>query len=65
MAAFFIKSLMLSCRVVKIEGLERVNEAIAMSGRGAVFVTWHQRIFEDNLNAGSRWCDEQFGPESP
>jgi hypothetical protein len=45
--------------------LERVNEAIAISGAEAVFATWHQRIFEDCLNAGSRWCDEQFGPERP
>jgi lysophospholipid acyltransferase (LPLAT)-like uncharacterized protein len=42
--AFFIKSLMLSCRVVKIEGLEKVNEAIAVSGGRAVYATWHQRM---------------------
>jgi len=54
MAAFFIKSLMLSCRVVKTEGLERVNEAIAMSGGGAVFATWHQRMSYHFHYFGSR-----------
>jgi lysophospholipid acyltransferase (LPLAT)-like uncharacterized protein len=54
MTAFFIKSLMLSCRVVKIEGLERANEAIATSGGGAVFATWHQRMSYHFHYFGSR-----------
>jgi len=54
MAAFLIKSLMLSCRVVKIEGLERVNEAIDISGGGAVFATWQQRMSYHFHHFGSR-----------
>jgi lysophospholipid acyltransferase (LPLAT)-like uncharacterized protein len=53
-AAFFIKSLMLSCRVIKIDGLEKVNEAIAMSNGGAVFATWHQRMSYHFHYFGSR-----------
>ena len=25
----------------------------------------YRRLFEDSLNRGTRWCDEQFGPERP
>jgi lysophospholipid acyltransferase (LPLAT)-like uncharacterized protein len=52
--AFFIKSLMLSCRVVRIEGLEKVNEAIAVSGGGAVYATWHQRMSYHFHHFGTR-----------
>jgi lysophospholipid acyltransferase (LPLAT)-like uncharacterized protein len=44
LAAMLIKALLFSCRVVKVEGLERYEEAIGRSGGGAVYVTWHQRM---------------------
>jgi lysophospholipid acyltransferase (LPLAT)-like uncharacterized protein len=44
LAALVIKALLLSCRVVRIEGMERHDEAIRRSGGGAVYVTWHQRM---------------------
>jgi hypothetical protein len=25
----------------------------------------YRRLFEERLNQGTRWCDEQFGPERP
>ena len=43
-AAFLVKVLMLSCRIIKVEGKERETEAIARSGGGAIYVTWHQRM---------------------
>jgi lysophospholipid acyltransferase (LPLAT)-like uncharacterized protein len=42
--ALVIKGLLLSCRVVRIEGMERHDEAISRSGGGAVYATWHQRM---------------------
>jgi len=44
LAALLIKLLMLSCRVVKVEGKERGREALARSGGRAVYATWHQRM---------------------
>ena len=44
LAAFLIKGLMLSCRVVRVEGQAREREAVARSGGGAVYATWHQRM---------------------
>lgn len=44
MAALLIKAWMMSCRVVKEVGLEAEQAALARSGGGAVYVTWHQRI---------------------
>ena len=44
LAAFLIKLLMLSCRLVKVEGLERAEEAVSQTGGGAVYATWHQRM---------------------
>jgi len=43
-AGMLIKGLLRSCRVVKVEGTERHDEAISRSGGGAVYVTWHQRM---------------------
>ena len=43
-AALAIKLLMLSCRVAETAGLESVAEALAESGGGAVYATWHQRM---------------------
>lgn len=42
--ALFIKLLMLSCRVVKIEGDEEQREAIESADGRAVYATWHQRM---------------------
>jgi len=44
LAAFAIKTLLVTCRVVKTEGTERHDDAIRSSGGGAVYVTWHQRM---------------------
>ncbi len=44
MGALIIKILMLSCRVIKIEGQEREKEALSQSGGSAVYSTWHQRM---------------------
>jgi lysophospholipid acyltransferase (LPLAT)-like uncharacterized protein len=44
LAAFAIKTLLVTCRVVKTEGIERHDEAIRSSGGGAVYATWHQRM---------------------
>ncbi len=45
---------MLSCRVVKVVGMEKVREAIARSGGGAVYATWHQRMSYHFHHFGSR-----------
>jgi len=42
--ALFIKLLMLSCRVVNIEGEGEQKKAIERSGGRAVYATWHQRM---------------------
>lgn len=42
--ALVIKMWMVSCRVVTVRGLEKEKAALARSGGGAVYVTWHQRI---------------------
>jgi lysophospholipid acyltransferase (LPLAT)-like uncharacterized protein len=44
LAAWVIKILLFTCRVVNIEGMQRHDEAINRSGGGAVYVTWHQRM---------------------
>jgi lysophospholipid acyltransferase (LPLAT)-like uncharacterized protein len=43
-AGMLIKGLLMSCRVVRMKGMERHDEAISRSGGGAVYVTWHQRM---------------------
>ncbi|SPD75886.1 conserved hypothetical protein [uncultured Desulfobacterium sp.] len=42
--AMFIKLLMLSCRVIRVEGRQRETEAIENSCGAAIYVTWHQRM---------------------
>ena len=42
--ALLVKLLMLSCRVIKVEGKERETDAIARSEGGVIYVTWHQRM---------------------
>lgn len=44
LAAALIRGLMLSCRVVRIEGKEAERRALEKSGGGAVYATWHQRM---------------------
>lgn len=44
LVALFIKLLMLSCRVIGIEGEEEMRKAVEQAGGRAVYVTWHQRM---------------------
>jgi lysophospholipid acyltransferase (LPLAT)-like uncharacterized protein len=44
LTALLIKLLMLSCRIVKVEGEEKEKEAVRRAGGGAVYVSWHQRM---------------------
>jgi len=44
LVALLIKLLMLTCRVIKVEGEVKEKDAVARSGGGAVYATWHQRI---------------------
>jgi lysophospholipid acyltransferase (LPLAT)-like uncharacterized protein len=44
LAALLIKIHMLSCRVVKVEGLERHWEALEHSDGKVIYITWHQRM---------------------
>ena len=53
-AAFLIKALMLSCRVVRVEGIERTREALSNTNGGAVYATWHQRMSYHFHHFGSR-----------
>jgi len=39
-----MKLLMLSCRVITVEGEEKEREAVSRSGGGAVYAGWHQRM---------------------
>jgi lysophospholipid acyltransferase (LPLAT)-like uncharacterized protein len=54
LGALLIKLLMLSCRVVRVEGLERARRAAEASAGGAVYVTWHQRMPYHFHHFGSR-----------
>ena len=54
LAALLIKALMLSCRVVKVVGMEKVREANSRSGGSAVYATWHQRMPYHFHHFGSR-----------
>jgi hypothetical protein len=49
-----MKLLMLSCRVVRLEGLERAQEAVSRTRGGAVYATWHQRMSYHFHHFGSR-----------
>ncbi len=54
LAALLIKLLMLSCRVVRIHGLEKAQEAVSQTKGGAVYATWHQRMSYHFHHFGSR-----------
>ena len=44
LVALMVKMLLLSCRIIKVEGKQFEKEALAKSGGGAIYVTWHQRM---------------------
>ena len=44
LVALLIKLLMLSCRLIKVEGIEREREARAQGRGNVIYCTWHQRI---------------------
>jgi lysophospholipid acyltransferase (LPLAT)-like uncharacterized protein len=44
LGALLMKLLMLSCRVITVEGEEKEREAVGRSGGGVVYVSWHQRM---------------------
>ena len=54
LAALLIKLLMLSYRVIKMEGKEKVEEALSQSGGRAVYATWHQRLAYHYLHLRNR-----------
>jgi hypothetical protein len=54
LAALLIKLLMLSCRVVKVEGLDRERDALLRSGGRALYAAWHQRMSYLSHYFGSR-----------
>jgi len=39
-----VKLLLYSCRIIKVEGRERVKEVLTQSKGKAVYATWHQRV---------------------
>jgi lysophospholipid acyltransferase (LPLAT)-like uncharacterized protein len=41
----FIRLLFLSCRVVRLKGLENEKKAIETSGDRVIYASWHQRLF--------------------
>lgn len=44
LGALLIKTLLISCRVIKVEGRNNEEKARADSGGAVVYVTWHQRM---------------------
>ncbi|MBW2615050.1 MAG: lysophospholipid acyltransferase family protein [Deltaproteobacteria bacterium] len=44
LVALLIKLLMISCRVTRVEGLEREKDAFVRSGGRIICATWHQRM---------------------
>jgi len=43
--SIFVRLLFLSCRVVRLEGLENEKKAIESSGDKVIYASWHQRLF--------------------
>ncbi len=54
LAALLIKSLMLSCRCVHVEGQQEAEDAIKKADGRAVYITWHQRMSYHFHYFGSR-----------
>jgi len=44
LTALLVKTLMFTCRVVRVKGEKGDREALARSGGAAVYTTWHQRM---------------------
>jgi len=44
LGGLIIKLLMLSCRVIKVEGRDTQEEALSRTGGRGIYVTWHQRM---------------------
>ncbi len=42
--ALLIKMLMLSYRIIRVEGKDRAEEALSRAGGRAIFASWHQRV---------------------
>jgi lysophospholipid acyltransferase (LPLAT)-like uncharacterized protein len=53
-SALLIKLLMITCRVVKVEGVDRDKKALAQSRGKALYATWHQRMSYHSHYFGSR-----------
>ncbi len=62
LAALVIKLLMLSCRVVKVEGEEEERKARERAGGSAVYATWHQRMPYHFHYFGSRHVTMMISP---
>ena len=44
LSALLIKLLMITCRVLKVEGIDRDKKTLAQTGGKALYATWHQRM---------------------
>jgi len=42
--SLFVRLLFLSCRVVRLEGIENEKKAIDISGDRVIYASWHQRL---------------------
>ncbi len=62
LAALVIKLLMLSCRLVRVEGEEEEKKAREQSGGPAVYATWHQRMPYHFHYFGSRHVTMMISP---
>jgi hypothetical protein len=54
LSALLIKLLMITCRVVKVDGADRDKKTLAQSGGKALYATWHQRMSYHSHYFGSR-----------
>jgi lysophospholipid acyltransferase (LPLAT)-like uncharacterized protein len=54
LAALVLKLLMRSCRLIKVEGEERMEEAVSRAGGGGIFASWHQRMSYNFHTLGKR-----------
>jgi len=62
LAALVIKLLMLSCRLVRVEGAEEEEKARERAGGPAVYATWHQRMPYHFHYFGSRHVTMMISP---
>ena len=54
LVALLIKSCLLTCRIIKVEGGEREREVLSRSPGGAIYAIWHQRMFYHFHYSGRR-----------